>query len=167
MRAYVHGSSFTDELRALAHAQLAAERAVFTGERSDIPRIMAACDVFTLPSQEEPFGLVFLEAMVQAKTRRRGRQRRDSGGGGARTPRDCWPRRATFRHWPVTSSRCSRTARAPRSHGCPRTRAGPRLLQRSTNGARRGTTRTRPCSADDHRRDLRFASADSARLLIA
>jgi glycosyltransferase involved in cell wall biosynthesis len=40
------------------------DRVVFTGERSDIPQIMAACDVFSLPSFEEPFGLVFLEAMA-------------------------------------------------------------------------------------------------------
>ena len=39
----------------------------FAGERSDVVRIMAACDVFTLPSREEPFGLVFLEAMAHAK----------------------------------------------------------------------------------------------------
>jgi len=40
---------------------------LFTGPRSDIPRIMAACDVFTLPSFEEPFGLVFLEAMAMQR----------------------------------------------------------------------------------------------------
>jgi glycosyltransferase involved in cell wall biosynthesis len=64
---YVHGSSFTKELRELAQQLGIAARVVFTGERSDIPRIMAACDVFTLPSQEEPFGLVFLEAMAMKK----------------------------------------------------------------------------------------------------
>ena len=41
-----------------------AESVVFTGERSDIPQIMAACDVFSMPSIEEPFGLVYLEAMA-------------------------------------------------------------------------------------------------------
>jgi glycosyltransferase involved in cell wall biosynthesis len=60
----VHGGSFTQELKVLARDLGAAERVVFTGNRSDIPQIMAACDVFTLPSFEEPFGLVFLEAMA-------------------------------------------------------------------------------------------------------
>jgi glycosyltransferase involved in cell wall biosynthesis len=44
-----------------------ADRVVFTGGRSDIPSIMAACDVFTLPSFEEPFGLVFAEAMAMRR----------------------------------------------------------------------------------------------------
>jgi glycosyltransferase involved in cell wall biosynthesis len=37
---------------------------IFAGRRSDIERIMAAADVFAMPSLEEPFGLVFLEAMA-------------------------------------------------------------------------------------------------------
>jgi glycosyltransferase involved in cell wall biosynthesis len=37
---------------------------VFTGRRSDVARLMAAADVFAMPSFEEPFGLVFLEAMA-------------------------------------------------------------------------------------------------------
>jgi glycosyltransferase involved in cell wall biosynthesis len=32
-----------------------------------VPQIMAACDVFTMPSFEEPFGLVFLEAMAMRR----------------------------------------------------------------------------------------------------
>src|SRR5262249_54162308 len=44
-----------------------AERVIFTGPRSDVPKIMAACDLFTMPSFEEPFGLVFLEAMAMQK----------------------------------------------------------------------------------------------------
>ncbi len=63
----VHGSSFTAELKTLACELGIADRVVFAGERSDIPRIMAACDVFTLASGEEPFGLVFLEAMAMQK----------------------------------------------------------------------------------------------------
>lgn len=63
----VHGGSFTAELRALAAELGVADRVVFTGPRSDIPRIMAACDVFTLPSFEEPFGLVYLEAMAMRR----------------------------------------------------------------------------------------------------
>jgi glycosyltransferase involved in cell wall biosynthesis len=51
----------------LAAALGVAEHVIFTGARSDIPRVMAACDVFTLPSFEEPFGLVFLEAMAMQR----------------------------------------------------------------------------------------------------
>jgi glycosyltransferase involved in cell wall biosynthesis len=63
----VHGGSFTAELKVLARELGVAERVVFTGGRSDVPRVMAACDVFTMPSWEEPFGLVFLEAMAMRK----------------------------------------------------------------------------------------------------
>jgi glycosyltransferase involved in cell wall biosynthesis len=63
----VHGSSFTAELKELAERLGVQDQVVFTGARSDIPRVMAACDVFTLPSFEEPFGLVFLEAMAMGK----------------------------------------------------------------------------------------------------
>jgi glycosyltransferase involved in cell wall biosynthesis len=55
------------ELRELAAKLQVSDDVVFTGARSDIARVMAACDVFTLPSFEEPFGLVFLEAMAMAK----------------------------------------------------------------------------------------------------
>jgi glycosyltransferase involved in cell wall biosynthesis len=59
--------SYSRELRQLAAQLNVSEHVVFTGKRSDVPRVMAACDVFTLPSFEEPFGLVFLEAMAMAK----------------------------------------------------------------------------------------------------
>lgn len=60
------GRSFTEELRELAHSLGVLEHVRFTGGRSDIPRVMAAADLFTMPSFEEPFGLVFLEAMAMA-----------------------------------------------------------------------------------------------------
>jgi glycosyltransferase involved in cell wall biosynthesis len=63
----VHGSSFTAELKALAQELGISDRVVFTGERSDVAEIMAACSVFALASVEEPFGLVFLEAMAMQK----------------------------------------------------------------------------------------------------
>jgi glycosyltransferase involved in cell wall biosynthesis len=56
----VHGSSFTAELKVLARELEVADRVRFAGERADIPAFMAACDVFSMPSFEEPFGLVFL-----------------------------------------------------------------------------------------------------------
>jgi glycosyltransferase involved in cell wall biosynthesis len=64
---FVHGGSFTAELKELAQRLGIAERVIFTGARSDIPEVMAASDVFTMPSFEEPFGLVFLEAMAMQR----------------------------------------------------------------------------------------------------
>ena len=64
---HVHGGSFTAELDILARELGVRERITFTGLRKDVPAIMAACDVFTLPSFEEPFGLVFLEAMAMRR----------------------------------------------------------------------------------------------------
>jgi glycosyltransferase involved in cell wall biosynthesis len=60
-------TSFTDELKALASDLGVSANVIFTGQRSDMPALMAACDVFALPSHEEPFGLVFLEAMAMKK----------------------------------------------------------------------------------------------------
>jgi glycosyltransferase involved in cell wall biosynthesis len=59
--------AYLRELKELAVKLRIADAVIFTGGRSDIPRVMAACDVFTLPSFEEPFGLVFLEAMAMAR----------------------------------------------------------------------------------------------------
>ena len=43
------------------------ENVLFTGQRSDVALLLAACDVFSLPSFEEPFGLVFAEAMAMKR----------------------------------------------------------------------------------------------------
>jgi glycosyltransferase involved in cell wall biosynthesis len=64
---YVHGGSFTAELQKLAGELGVLENVIFTGARGDIARVMAASDLFTLPSFEEPFGVVFLEAMAMKK----------------------------------------------------------------------------------------------------
>jgi glycosyltransferase involved in cell wall biosynthesis len=40
---------------------------IFTGQRADMPALMAASAVFALASDEEPFGLVFAEAMAMKK----------------------------------------------------------------------------------------------------
>ncbi len=58
---------FSEELRRLSRDLGLSSAVVFTGPRRDVPSIMAACDVFSLPSFEEPFGLVFLEAMAMHK----------------------------------------------------------------------------------------------------
>lgn len=61
------GGAYLRELHDLATELGVSDAVTFTGGRSDIPRVMAACDIFTLPSFEEPFGLVFLEAMAMAR----------------------------------------------------------------------------------------------------
>jgi glycosyltransferase involved in cell wall biosynthesis len=55
---------FADELVALAEELEVSDRVVLTGHRRDVPRFMAAADVFAMPSFGEPFGLVFAEAMA-------------------------------------------------------------------------------------------------------
>jgi glycosyltransferase involved in cell wall biosynthesis len=64
---YVHGGSYTAELKALVERLGITENVIFTGHRRDAARILAACDLFTMPSYEEPFGVVYLEAMAMRK----------------------------------------------------------------------------------------------------
>ncbi|MCU0265717.1 MAG: glycosyltransferase [Actinomycetia bacterium] len=54
-------------LRDLATRLDVADRVRFAGYRGDIPRLMAAADLFVLPSRWEGFGLVLLEAMRAAR----------------------------------------------------------------------------------------------------
>ena len=55
--------AYLAELRQLA-IELGVEGEVhFLGRRGDVQHLMAAADVFALPSRDEPFGLVYLEAM--------------------------------------------------------------------------------------------------------
>jgi glycosyltransferase involved in cell wall biosynthesis len=64
---FIHGGSYSAELKALAGQLGLWEHVIFTGFRRDVPAVMAACDVFAMPSFEEPFGVVFLEAMAMRK----------------------------------------------------------------------------------------------------
>lgn len=60
------GAPYTEQLhRQVADAGLE-QQVIFTGQRRDVHEILAAADVFTLPSVGEPFGLVFAEAMAMA-----------------------------------------------------------------------------------------------------
>ena len=59
--------AYTKELKELTARLDLTDAVTFTGGRKDVARVMAACDVFTLPSFEEPFGLVFLEAMAMQR----------------------------------------------------------------------------------------------------
>lgn len=66
-RANPGGGSFSAELRELTAELGLEEHVTFTGFRKDVPDVMAACDVYTMPSFEEPFGMVYLEAMAFSK----------------------------------------------------------------------------------------------------
>jgi glycosyltransferase involved in cell wall biosynthesis len=63
----VEAGSFTAELKELSRTLGVTDRVIFTGQRRDVPQVMAACDVFTMPSFEEPFGLVYLEALAMKR----------------------------------------------------------------------------------------------------
>jgi glycosyltransferase involved in cell wall biosynthesis len=59
---------FFEGLKQSAVAQGIADRLQFTGFRTDVARMMAACDVICHTTRvPEPFGLVIVEAMVQAR----------------------------------------------------------------------------------------------------
>jgi len=63
----IAGEPFSAQLKATARELGVAGRVLFTGFRSDVPRLLAAADVYSMPSFEEPFGLVFLEAMAMKR----------------------------------------------------------------------------------------------------
>jgi glycosyltransferase involved in cell wall biosynthesis len=64
---YPAGSNHSAELKELAEELGIGEHVVFVGQRSDIPRMMAASDVFAMPSFAEPFGLVYAEALAMQR----------------------------------------------------------------------------------------------------
>ena len=55
--------AFLESLRRLAAQLGVADRVAFLGEREDVPDILAALDLLLVPSWEEPFGRVVIEAM--------------------------------------------------------------------------------------------------------
>ena len=55
---------FESELRQMVVDLHLENHVIFAGWRADIPDIMLSADAFCLPSELEPFGLVFLEAMA-------------------------------------------------------------------------------------------------------
>jgi glycosyltransferase involved in cell wall biosynthesis len=61
------GDTYLADLKALVYELGVEQHVIFTGHRTDMPALMAACDIFALPSFEEPFGLVFAEAMASKK----------------------------------------------------------------------------------------------------
>jgi glycosyltransferase involved in cell wall biosynthesis len=61
------GGSYQCELEALAAELGVRERVVFAGYRDDVPALLAAADVFVLPSFVEGLPLTVLEAMAAAR----------------------------------------------------------------------------------------------------
>lgn len=64
---YPEGSGETLRLKAIAQELGVESSVIFPGQRSDIANLLAACDVFALPSFGEPFGLVYAEAMAMKR----------------------------------------------------------------------------------------------------
>jgi glycosyltransferase involved in cell wall biosynthesis len=61
------GGAYRRELESRAAALGVAERVVFAGYRDDVPALLAASDVFVLPSRIEGLPLTVLEAMAAGK----------------------------------------------------------------------------------------------------
>lgn len=59
--------SYGEELRAYARQLGLEQRVRWLGFRKDVPAILRACDVCVLPSVNEPFGRVLIEAMAVGK----------------------------------------------------------------------------------------------------
>jgi glycosyltransferase involved in cell wall biosynthesis len=66
-RAQPGGGSYSEELKAQVDDLGLSENVIFTGFRSDTPQLFAASDIYAMPSFEEPFGVVYLEAMAMKK----------------------------------------------------------------------------------------------------
>jgi len=58
---------YEQELRALSERLGLGERVIWTGFRADVPEILRLCDLLVLPSRNEPFGRVLIEAMATGK----------------------------------------------------------------------------------------------------
>jgi glycosyltransferase involved in cell wall biosynthesis len=61
------GKGYREELDARARALGVADAVIFAGFRRDIPDVLAASTLFAFPSWEEPFGMVYVEAMASRK----------------------------------------------------------------------------------------------------
>lgn len=56
--------TYAEEMRGRVVEKYLSDRIVFLGPRDDIANILASIDIFFLPTRNEPFGLVFVEAMA-------------------------------------------------------------------------------------------------------
>lgn len=60
-------SGYKEHLRRLAQGMGILGRVIFTGQRDDIPDVMASLDIFVFTSYAEAFGLVLIEAMAMKR----------------------------------------------------------------------------------------------------
>lgn len=51
----------------MAQTEGVAEAVLWTGHREDVPALLRLCEVFVLPSRDEPFGRALVEAMATEK----------------------------------------------------------------------------------------------------
>jgi len=61
------GNLYSPTLRKVVNELGLSDQVIFTGHRKDVQNILAAIDLYAMPTFEEPFGLVFLEAMAMKK----------------------------------------------------------------------------------------------------
>jgi glycosyltransferase involved in cell wall biosynthesis len=63
----LYGHSYLDVLNERVEALGLKRQVIFAGQRSDVQAILAACDIYTMPSSQEPCAVVFPEAMAMKK----------------------------------------------------------------------------------------------------
>ena len=61
------GNVYSPTLQKVIYELGLGDQVIFTGHRKDVQDILAASDLYAMPTFEEPFGLVFLEAMAMKK----------------------------------------------------------------------------------------------------
>jgi glycosyltransferase involved in cell wall biosynthesis len=58
-------ASYSREIKAKVRSEKLDDRIHFLGQRTDVPQLMAASDIFCQPNESaEPFGMVYIEAML-------------------------------------------------------------------------------------------------------
>jgi glycosyltransferase involved in cell wall biosynthesis len=67
IRAHPGNTSYLAELRVMVAELGLADNVIFTGFRRDIEGLLAATDIYTMPSFEEPCAVAFLEALAMAR----------------------------------------------------------------------------------------------------
>ncbi len=58
---------YAEKIKALASELKLNDKIIFTGYRSDIPKVLAGMDIFVFPSHSEAFGIALVEAMAMKK----------------------------------------------------------------------------------------------------
>jgi glycosyltransferase involved in cell wall biosynthesis len=60
-------ASFSEQIKESVRRQGLDDRVIMAGFRTDVPDLMSAFDIYAMPSWEEPFGMVYVEAMALRK----------------------------------------------------------------------------------------------------